>query len=162
MHGGDSYAVEVTASEDGYLVSVADETQKLKIKRGPGPFSLVALLSDKPVEVTIVRADSQQVDLVLNGERLTFLRPASAISTSIQTVATPAPSKDFVVSPMPGKVIGALVAKGEKARTGDPLIILESMKMEIAVRADKDGEVLEILVKEGEPVKRGQRLGMLG
>jgi biotin carboxyl carrier protein len=143
-------------------VSVADETQKLKIKRGPTPDSLVALLSDKPVEVTIVRVGIQQVDLIVNGEPLTFLRPATAIPTSTQATTTSAPSKDFVASPMPGKVIGILVTNGEKVRSGDPLVILESMKMEIAVRTDNDGEVLEILVREGEPVKRGQRLVKLG
>jgi biotin carboxyl carrier protein len=63
---------------------------------------------------------------------------------------------------MPGKVIGALVKLGEKVKNGDPLIIIESMKMEIAIRADKDGEVLEILVMEGNPVKRGQGLVRLG
>jgi biotin carboxyl carrier protein len=143
-------------------VTVAGETQKLKIRRGPAPDSFVALLSDRPVEVTVVRADNQQVDLMVNGERLTFLRPATAIASSTQANATPAPLKGFVASPMPGKVMGILVAIGEKVRSGDPLVILESMKMEIAVRADKDGEALEILVRDGEPVKRGQRLVRLG
>jgi len=63
---------------------------------------------------------------------------------------------------MPGKVIGTLVKNGENVKTGDPLVILESMKMEIAVRSDRDAEVQEILVEEGASVKRGQGLVRLG
>jgi biotin carboxyl carrier protein len=161
-HSGQSFVVEVTPEEDGYLITVAGETKKLKLKRGSTPDSYVALLSDKPSEVTIVTVDSKRVELLVNGEHLTFLRPSTAIAPSTPTIATPATSKDVVSSPMPGKVIGTLVTKGENVKNGDPLVILESMKMEIAVRADRDGEVLEILVKDGEPVKRGQGLVKLG
>lgn len=44
---------------------------------------------------------------------------------------------------MPGKVIGALIKRGEKVKAGDPLVIPESMKMEIAVRSDRDAEVVK-------------------
>ena len=59
---------------------------------------------------------------------------------------------------MPGRVIGTLVKKGEKVKAGDPLVIIESMKMETAVRADREGEVEETMVEEGATVKRGQAL----
>jgi biotin carboxyl carrier protein len=59
---------------------------------------------------------------------------------------------------MPGKVIGALVKQGDSVRAGDPLVILESMKMQIAVRSDRDAEVSQILVEDGASVRRGQGL----
>jgi biotin carboxyl carrier protein len=55
-------------------------------------------------------------------------------------------------------LIGALVRRGETVKAGDPLIIFESMKMKIAVRSDRDSEIAEILVEDGDPVKRGQGL----
>ncbi|WP_293785489.1 biotin/lipoyl-binding carrier protein [uncultured Aeromicrobium sp.] len=47
------------------------------------------------------------------------------------------------------------VAVGDRVEEGQPLLVLESMKMEIPVVADRAGEVAEILVSEGEVVEEG-------
>ena len=128
-----------------------------KLKRGAERGLLIAEISDKPVSVRLLEASSQRVEFILNGEHLSYRRP---LSVSGQT-AKPTPSaaaRDLVVAPMPGKVVGALVKSGEKVKAGDPLVILESMKMEIAVRSDRDGVVSQILVEDGASVKRGQGL----
>jgi 3-methylcrotonyl-CoA carboxylase alpha subunit len=61
-------------------------------------------------------------------------------------------------SPMPGKVLKILVETGQKVSAGDPLIILEAMKMEHTMRAALDGVVESILVGDGEVVGPGQLL----
>ncbi|HKE02922.1 MAG TPA: acetyl-CoA carboxylase biotin carboxylase subunit [Blastocatellia bacterium] len=61
-------------------------------------------------------------------------------------------------SPMPGKVLKILVGVGQKVSAGDPLIILEAMKMEHTMRAVVDGVVESILVGDGEVVGPGQLL----
>jgi propionyl-CoA carboxylase alpha chain len=61
-------------------------------------------------------------------------------------------------SPMPGKVLKILVETGQKVSAGDPLIILEAMKMEHTMRAALDGIVESILVSDGEVVGPGQLL----
>ncbi len=61
-------------------------------------------------------------------------------------------------SPMPGQVLKVLVEDGQKVSVGDPLIILEAMKMEHTLRAKTDGVVEMILVKQGEVVAPGQIL----
>jgi 3-methylcrotonyl-CoA carboxylase alpha subunit len=61
-------------------------------------------------------------------------------------------------SPMPGKVLKILVEVGQKVSAGDPLIILEAMKMEHTMRAVVDGVVESILVGDGEVVGPGQML----
>lgn len=55
-----------------------------------------------------------------------------------------------------GKVWKIEAAPGDALEEEDPIIILESMKMEIPVSAPTDGKVVEILVEEGDPVKEGQ------
>jgi len=72
------------------------------------------------------------------------------------------PEADIILAPLPGKMVGSLVKEGERVKPGDPLVILESMKMEIAVRSDREAVVTEILVADGDPVKRGQGLVRLG
>jgi propionyl-CoA carboxylase alpha chain len=61
-------------------------------------------------------------------------------------------------SPMPGKVLKILVETGQKVSAGDPLIILEAMKMEHTMRAVVDGIVESVLVGDGEVVGPGQLL----
>jgi acetyl/propionyl-CoA carboxylase alpha subunit len=61
-------------------------------------------------------------------------------------------------SPMPGQVLRIMVETGQKVTAGDPLVILEAMKMEHTMRAVVDGVVEAILVNQGEIVRPGQVL----
>ena len=152
------FVVEAVRAGDGFRVTVGKNTYFLKLKRGVEPNELVAEVSDKPLSVTLLEANSQGVRITLGGEHFSFQRPAAAMPLSHSESAVTAVQKDIVVAPMPGRVIGTLVKSGEKVRAGDPLVIIESMKMEIAVRSDRDGEVAEALVSDGATVKRGQGL----
>jgi acetyl-CoA carboxylase biotin carboxylase subunit len=69
-----------------------------------------------------------------------------------------APEHASANSPMPGKVLKILVKAGQKVSAGDPLIILEAMKMEHTMRAALDGIVESVLVIDGEVVGPGQLL----
>ncbi len=151
------FVVEVVRAGDGFRVTVGKNAYSLKIKRGVAQNEIVAEVSDKPISVTLLEANSQKVEISLNGERFSFQRPAAAIVQSQSEAPVTAVQKD-VAAPMPGRIIGILVKAGEKVRAGDPLVIIESMKMEIAVRSDRDGEVAEALVNDGATVKRGQAL----
>jgi biotin carboxyl carrier protein len=82
------------------------------------------------------------------------LVPIGQASREVQDAA----AVGLIPAPIPGKVVGSLVKKGERVKSGDPLVILESMKMEIAVRSDREAIVREILVTDGDSVKRGQGL----
>ncbi len=61
-----------------------------------------------------------------------------------------------------GNVWKIVVAKGARVSEGDTLLILESMKMEIPIEADRDGVVHEILVEEGQAITEGTVVARLG
>ncbi|MDH4155576.1 MAG: sodium-extruding oxaloacetate decarboxylase subunit alpha, partial [Nitrospira sp.] len=66
----------------------------------------------------------------------------------------PRPAKPGdVAPPMPGRVVKVLVAVNDSVKTGDPLLIIEAMKMESRVPAPMDGKVSAILVNDGDNVK---------
>lgn len=61
-------------------------------------------------------------------------------------------------SGMPGKIVKIFVKPGDELKEGDPILIMEAMKMENEMRASKDVRIKEILVKEGENVESGAEL----
>jgi acetyl/propionyl-CoA carboxylase alpha subunit len=72
--------------------------------------------------------------------------------------AATAASEESASSPMPGQVLRILVEPGHEVHPGQPLVILEAMKMEQTVRAHAEGVVDAVLVKPGQLVAPGQTL----
>jgi biotin carboxyl carrier protein len=60
-----------------------------------------------------------------------------------------------VLSPLPGLVATVHVKAGDVVSSGDPVVTLQSMKMEIPVPAESDGTVDEVLVGEGDEIDTG-------
>jgi biotin carboxyl carrier protein len=60
-----------------------------------------------------------------------------------------------VLSPLPGLVATVHVKVGDAIASGDPVVTLQSMKMEIPIPAEGGGTVGEILVNEGEEIDTG-------
>lgn len=63
-----------------------------------------------------------------------------------------------LLSPLPGLVATVHVKAGDAVATGDPVVTLQSMKMEIPVAAEADGTVEEVLVEEGVEIDTGAPL----
>lgn len=59
---------------------------------------------------------------------------------------------------MPGKIVKLLVAEGDEVAAGDVVLILEAMKMENEIEADRDGKIKAIHVSAGDNVEGGQAL----
>ncbi|MFQ5992482.1 MAG: sodium-extruding oxaloacetate decarboxylase subunit alpha, partial [Nitrospiraceae bacterium] len=76
--------------------------------------------------------------------------------------ARPKPSKPGdVASPMPGRVVKVLVSKGDSVQLGDPVLIIEAMKMESQVPAPIAGKVVALYVKPGDDIKTDETLVQL-
>ena len=61
-------------------------------------------------------------------------------------------------APMPGTVIEVKVTVGEQVSAGQVLVVLEAMKMEMAIRSPRDGSIRSISVTRGDPVVAGSML----
>jgi len=65
------------------------------------------------------------------------------------------PSVGAVTAPLPGNIFKILVKEGDVIKSGDNLLIMEAMKMENDIKAEKSGTIAAIKVSEGDSVLQG-------
>jgi 3-methylcrotonyl-CoA carboxylase alpha subunit len=63
-----------------------------------------------------------------------------------------------LTAPMPGKLIAFLAQPGQEVKQGQPLAVMEAMKMEHTITAPRDGLVAELLYAVGDQVSEGEEL----
>ena len=68
---------------------------------------------------------------------------------------------DTLTSPMQGTIVKVVAGEGQRVSAGDPIVILEAMKMEQPLTAHKDGTVTGLAVKVGQTVAAGEALCQL-
>ena len=82
--------------------------------------------------------------------------PKAVVKPVVRPVSTapaaPSSGKSGVKSPLPGVILDIKVNVGDTVKKGQTIIILEAMKMENNINADKDGKITSINVSKGESV----------
>ncbi len=63
---------------------------------------------------------------------------------------------NYIKAPMPGLVLNVAVAEGQAIKKGDPILVLEAMKMENVIKAPADGAIRKISVNKGDKVEKNQ------
>ena len=116
-------------------------------------------------DVTLgTQADTRRLALTIYqvGEQVSvFAQAGSAQVTVVDTLSHAGEGHaeaGRLTAPMPGKVIAYLVKRGDAIKTGQPLAVLEAMKMEHTIAAPRDGTVAELLFAPGDQVSEGGEL----
>lgn len=144
---------------DQYTLDVhPDEAQNLDvIPNGPNAFHL--LENGKAYQVELLEADysGRTYTFRINGAKYTV-----AISDYYERLINKlglniggSHKVNDVKAPMPGLVISVLVEPGQSVQKGEPLLILEAMKMENVIKAASEGIVKSVAAKKGLPVEKG-------
>ena len=68
---------------------------------------------------------------------------------------------DRVTAHITGVVFQIVAHEGDQVNEGDPIVVLESMKMEIPVEAPRVGLIKEVMVREGDTVQEGDAVAVL-
>lgn len=87
---------------------------------------------------------------------------AAAPAAPSPAPAAPVGAGEKVVSPMPGVIVAVKANVGDEVKKGQPIIVLEAMKMENDVVATCDGKVTSITVKKGDNVETSTVLATIG
>ena len=145
-------------SNDGQAWSlvVGDENTELAVQPA-GPNRWVATVGGKR-HVFCAVVDRDQVFIQYNGWSFQY-EVADARNLGVGAGADEAQGK--IQLQMPGVVVRILVNEGDLVKAGDPVIVVEAMKMENEFKAPKDGVVTSIPVQEGQAVESGTVLMLL-
>ena len=133
MQAGEEFAADIEAGKTLFI--------KFLTVGGPHPDGTRTVffeLNGQPRDVTI---DDHSIE--------------SAIQKNIQADPTNA---THVAAGMPGMVVSVAVHSGDKVSKGQKLLVLEAMKMQTTINANRDGTVGQMLVKPGTQVATGDLL----
>ena len=86
-----------------------------------------------------------------------MITPSTA-TPSPRIAPAPSTSGSSVKCPLPGTVLSVKVAVGDTVAAGQTLVVLEAMKMENNIDADRGGVVKQVLVQQGATVMEGDVL----
>jgi biotin carboxyl carrier protein len=153
--------VEETAA-DRFLVTIGDRTFEAALASGedlPG----AVISPGMPVPV----APRQPAGIVPAAPVVPGSSPAAPVRPSRSAAGSAAATgggtgAEVLAAPMPGVVLEVLVAAGAVLRRGDPVLVLEAMKMRNTIRAPHPGVVVAVEVEAGQPVGPGDALVRLG
>ena len=142
--------------EEDYLTYVLYPQVALKFLQGKAKEEpLVMKQKTESSASVLLKAEPIALNVEVDGE--SYLVKVAPAGMTIQEAQPKVPT-DGITVPMQGVVIRYKVKKGDKVAVGDAIVVLEAMKMEQNILANKAGTVKEIFVKEGKTVAPGDIL----
>ncbi len=150
---------DIQPADDGILVN-SNPLEWDLIAFENGQYHIRYKNKSYPCEVVKIDRETKTVDLKVKGLRYTVrLRDEVDLLMEKMGMAASAASKvNTIKAPMPGLIIDLRVKPGDAVKVGDPLLILEAMKMENIIKASGDGIVKLLKIKKGDSVEKGQVL----
>jgi len=154
VHLGETeVGLDIARDSEAIIVRLADETEPLRLISAwaPGQPLWDGTVNGRHVFVQ-VRAAPNGFDLSHAGiETRAFVYTAiEAAAARLMPVKLNADSGKALRCPMPGLVMSIAVGEGQEIKAGDTLAVVEAMKMENVLRAERDGVVKKILARPGD------------
>ena len=152
-------AFDIVRDKDRWLVNGNPLDWNLT-SLGNGHYHLLHQNKGYQAEVVKIDREAKTVDLKINGRKYSIqlqdkfdllLEKMGMNSSTVGKV-------NVIKAPMPGLIIDLRVKVGDLVKIGDPLLVLEAMKMENIIKAPGDGTVKQVKIKKGDTVEKGQLL----
>lgn len=153
--------MDVETQDDKVTVSFGGKQFEVRLTAARQGEAIVAKLGQEEMNVLIEEETETTLKLAIGGQTVVLGRAQVQLGTGQPSNGKPPTvieESNAVLSPMFGKVISVEVKAGDLVEPGQPLMIMEAMKMESVLRADGKRKVKEVLVREGDGVDKGQLL----
>jgi biotin carboxyl carrier protein len=107
-------------------------------------------------EAKILQSNSSETKLLIDGLPVTIKKHSmlTEVLEKSLTLSGAKGSENNLTSQIPGRVVSIVVNAGSTVKKGDAVVTLESMKMQVSIKAHKDGKIKEIRTKQGATVAR--------
>jgi 3-methylcrotonyl-CoA carboxylase alpha subunit len=157
-------AVRLVAEGDGFVATIDDVAYRVasaasgpRTAAGASSVEELALVVDGRPQRAVVARTRDRILVALGGRVYAFEAGDEARAGHDGGAGS-----GLIVAPMPGKVISILVAVGDQIEAGEPVVVLEAMKMESTLPAEVSGRVTAVRVAAGTVVGAGDILVEIG
>ena len=151
-----------TTDNNSVLVRIGGKQHTLRLlKTGTNDFEF--MLDNTFHQAKILQSGSAEVKIVLDGQPLTVKKHSklTEVLEKASALGETGRGDSNLASQIPGRVVNITAKPGTEVKKGDVIVVLESMKMQVAVKAHKDGIIKEIKVKQGASVARNDVLAII-
>ena len=157
VYRGEQVPIAVVKRNGQYQVTLKDKTLTVDAIR-PNPQSLSLLVDGISYEVGFEKRETHYSVYFYNDTIEMELYEARKFRAAEVVKKTVHAGPIKVIAPMPGKLLKVLVQPDAQVSEGDPLVVIEAMKMQNELKSPKAGTVKQIQVKEGSAVSAQQVL----
>ena len=114
------------------------------------------LWKNRKYPVEVIRSRQNRYDILFNDISYTFTveTPFSLQRMKVLSSSKGKADKESIKAPMPGKIIDVLVREGSAVVRGEPLLILEAMKMQNEIQSPVNGKVIKVNAKANTNVMK--------
>lgn len=133
------------------MVYIGDENFVVITDWHPGKSVFVGNVNGRDISVEVDRLNTGY-RLTHDGasEVVTVFTPREAELAALMPEKLPPDLSKYLLCPMPGLVVSIEVEEGQEVKAGQPLAVVEAMKMENILRAERDGVVTKVAAKPGD------------
>lgn len=148
------YSVEIKPIADSeYSLQIDDTTYSLQLYYDAPEAGWVRNVETGEITPFYLAVSPESAQLWVRGRTYTFALPSSQARAKRATGGATTAASGDIKAPMPGTVLKILVNPGDKVETNAPLLIMESMKMEMTLSAPCDSWISGISCEVGELVE---------
>lgn len=153
----------VGINDDGSLnIKINETLHKAKLIKSDSN-TLEFLLDNKFYNVSVVESTTTEMRLLVNGNSVILKKNAKMLEILKKSLnaGDAMDSENKLACQIPGRVVKVMAEKGSSVKKDDPIVILESMKMQVAIKSHKDGKITDIKVQVGSTVNRGDTIAII-
>lgn len=160
MEKNEPFSITVNGGQHEFAVQPEEAKDLDIVSEGNGKFQILHKGRSFHAELVDTDFAARQFSFRINGVKYSlhiadhYERLVKQLGLSVGSTQ----KQNMVKAPMPGMVLNVMVQTGQTVSKGDPLLILEAMKMENVLKAASDGVIKLVKVQKGEAVEKGHLL----
>ncbi|MFQ5921061.1 MAG: acetyl-CoA carboxylase biotin carboxyl carrier protein subunit [Nitrososphaerales archaeon] len=147
---------------DEMMVRIGGREHKLQIVSSDSS-GVEFILDNSYHYARYVDVNSADMTMMVDGNTVTVSRftELRAIAQKSSGAAAIGSGRKYLTSSIPGRVVSVLAKPKTEVKKGDVVVVLESMKMQVAIKAHKEGMVTEVRIKEGSNIARNDVVAVI-